>query len=185
MRDTHATALEQGRTSMTAVTFALDLAGETEARTLDEAALADPRHALADEIDAENVDGALTIDTEGKRLVLADELSTAVINLCFDGVSQILSQPARPYLYRFAHGCFHVVMIPLVDSVRIFGEETAVVTCRQADLLPKLYQCGLRYVAFLESLGGDQADSIARTLEDRAAITSRLLTEHGLPAATT
>jgi hypothetical protein len=170
----------QGNDMTTTVTFTLSLPGDTE--PLPEAELKEASGRIDAELDFENVDGAVVITAGDQALEVEDELSATISGLCFGGVASLLDEPDRPFLHRFAYQTAHIVMIPMMDSVRIFGEQTPVVTVDRDNLLPALYDCGLRYVKFLESHTDHWAGYAAETLRSRAELTRRALTAHGLPA---
>ncbi|GAA4924002.1 hypothetical protein LX16_5354 [Stackebrandtia albiflava] len=163
---------------MTTVTFALSLPGDT--RSLPEAELGDASARIDEDVDFENVDGALTVATGAAELVVEDELSAAVSGLCFEAVTRLLDTPELPYAYRCAYQTAHVVLVPMMDTIRLFGEGTPVVDAPRRELLPAMYDCGMRYVRFLSGRDDHWAGYVVETLRSRAEVTAEALARHGL-----
>lgn len=101
---------------------------------------------------AEEIDGAVVIDGE-VPLEVADDLTAVAHWLCFAGPAAVLADPYGCFLYRSTQATLHTVMIPLATLVRIFGEQTPVITAEIDELFPALYHCGMRIVDLLERAG--------------------------------
>ncbi len=122
---------------------------------------------------AEEIDGAVIIDAD-PPLEVADDLTAVANDLCFAGPQAVLADPYGCYLYRATQATRHTVMIPLATQIRIFGEQTPVVTADIDQLLPELYRCGMRIIDLLERAG--EPTEAAVTLDDLRAAAHQLRT---------
>ncbi|MEU0883369.1 hypothetical protein ABZ345_32585 [Lentzea sp. NPDC005914] len=162
---------------MTSVTFRVDLVVSGEPVTLSETELSE-EHAA--ELARECV-GAIVIDTGDNTLEVADDLTAAVFNLCLRGPAALLDDPHGHFLYRASLATRHVVMIPLGDAVRVFGEQTPVANADRAVLLPALFRCGQRLIELLDRTGDpDEAALTVGDLRAAATDTGAALRRHGL-----
>jgi hypothetical protein len=133
---------------MATVTFEFHLITDAGLEAVAEHDLDDHREAFAR---ADPPEGALILEHDGEpRLELADDLSAAVKNACFDAVAALAEGSRDCVLYSRFNAEGNVVFIPRGSTVRIIGDETPTFTAPAEDLLPALYDCGLRVVALLE-----------------------------------
>lgn len=164
---------------MTTVTFELHLYTADDIEEVSEAALQADPGAYQDLLSGQDsLDGAIRIDVPGQpTLTIADDLSAAVQQLCFGAIPALLDERREQYVYRLISVDEHVVMMPMADQIRIFGEELPAITERAKVLLPRLYDCGLRCLHLMDQLGSAAVVEHLRPFAEAAADT---LTRHGL-----
>jgi hypothetical protein len=121
-----------------------ELDEQTIARLLDE-----DRAFVALLIAQEAVEGAVVI---GDASIL-DDLSSATQRLCFEAVEQLVA-PGATYGYQYFTSNAHATLSSSADGATIVlsGEHLPACEFSRKELLVALYQCGLRYLGFLEEL---------------------------------
>jgi hypothetical protein len=152
------------------VAFRLDLVTATDLLRVSEEALAsgwDGYRALVERQDP--LEGTIVVEVAGQPVLeVHDELWAAAQNLCFAGAGAAAADE-HCYLYRFTSSDSTVVVLPLASLVRLFGDTTPTLTAPKADLLPALFECGLRCIELYRRLGGDavyQADYLTPFAEE-------------------
>jgi hypothetical protein len=143
---------------MATVTFEFHLITDAGLETVAEHDLDRHREAFAR---ADPPEGALILEHDAEpRLELADDLWAAVKNVCFDAVAALAERSRDCVLYRRTNAEGNVVFIPRGSTVRIIGDETPTFTAPASELLPALYDCGMRVIGLL-----DEADALRPAAE--------------------
>jgi hypothetical protein len=98
----------------------------------------------------DGLEGALVIDDAS----ILDDLSSATQRLCFEAVGRLVS-PRTTYAYQYFTSNAYAELVSSADgaTIALRGEFFASRELARGALLPELYACGLRYLAFLEELG--------------------------------
>ena len=98
----------------------------------------------------EGLEGVLVIDDAS----ILDDLSSATQRLCFEAVERLVS-PGTTYAYQYFTSNAYAELVSSADgaTIALRGESFASREFARGALLPELYACGLRYLAFLEELG--------------------------------
>lgn len=129
------------------------------------------------------LEGTIVVEVDGQAVLeVGDELWAAAQNLCFAGVSAVLSGERDCLLYRLTSSEGHLVLLPMGHLVRLFGDRFPTVTAPQAELLPDLFDCGLRLLDLYRRVGDDAAHQ-ASYLEPFAEEARRRLEAAGLRKA--
>ena len=138
---------------MTAVHFAIHRF-TTDIEELDEQAVARLVASDADFVaslcDLDALEGALVIGDAS----IVDDLASATQRLCFEAV-EALSVPGATYAYPYFTSTARAAFAssPGGSTIRLSGDDVPPREFSRATLLPALYACGLRYLAFVEELG--------------------------------
>lgn len=138
---------------MTLVHFAIHRF-TTDVEELDERALArlvdgdDDLAAMLSE--TEGLEGALVIGDAS----IADDLGSAIQRLCFEAVEQLVA-PGTTYEYAYFTSATHAAIASSADgaTISLSGDDIPSCAYPRESLLPALYACGQRYLAFLHDLG--------------------------------
>lgn len=122
-----------------------ELDEQTLAHLLDE-----DRDFVASLMAQEEIEGAIVI---GDASIL-DDLSSATQRLCFEAIERLMP-PGSTYEYRYFTSNAHATLVTSVDSATIVLSGEYIPACQfpRGELLVALYECGRRYLAFLEELG--------------------------------
>jgi hypothetical protein len=126
----------------------------TDIEELDEQTLArfldSDRDFLASLIAQEGIEGAIVI---GSASIL-DDLSSATQRLCFEAVERLVV-PGATYEYQYFTSNAHATLVSFSDgaTIALSGEYLPACEFPRGELLVALYECGLRYLGFLEELG--------------------------------
>jgi hypothetical protein len=145
---------------MASVTFALQLLTGDDVEEVPERALEDSLDGHRELIERQDpIEAAVVIEATGQpRLEIVDALPAIAQNLCFSAVARLADQAGDCVAYRHWSDDDTLVLVPLGGprgAVRLIGEDTPTVTVRTEELLPALYDCGMRMLGLLERLGGD------------------------------
>ena len=99
----------------------------------------------------EGLEGAIVI---GGASIL-DDLSSATQRLCFEAVERLVV-PSTTYSYQYFTSNAHAALASSPDgqTIALSGEYLPSHEWPRGSLLRALYACGLRYLTFLEDLGG-------------------------------
>jgi len=139
--------------SMTSVHFLVHRF-TTDIEELDEQTLArlldSDRDLVASLIAQEGVEGAIVI---GNASIL-DDLSSATQRLCFEAVERLVA-PGATHEYQYFTSNAHATLVSSADgaTIALSGEYLPACELSRGELLAALYECGLRYLGFLEELG--------------------------------
>ena len=98
--------------------------------------------------ESDEIEGAISIDGQ----LVIDDLSSAVQRLCFECVP-ILCEPGAAYGYTYFTAAARLDLTSTEATVAISGDYLANAEYPRRDLLRSLYECGIRYLAFIERLG--------------------------------
>jgi len=126
----------------------------TDVEELDEQALTRLLTSDAEFIDSlcilDGLEGALVIDDAS----IVDDLGSATQRLCFEAV-EVLTTPGTKYEYPYFTSNTHAKLVSTAEdaAISISGDDIPTRVFPRATLLPALYACGLRYLAFVEELG--------------------------------
>ncbi len=100
------------------------------------------------------LEGAINIiDDDIVKISVTDELWYAINNFCFLSIHSVSEGHEACFLYKFFSSDDHVVFIPIANLIRIFGEHQSPLTVFKNDILPKLFNCGGRFIEMLERAG--------------------------------
>lgn len=145
---------------------------------LDEQELALPA-ASSHVFELRHLDGAITIRS-GMEVAIEDELPPLVQNLCFRALPALLAGEAVSLRYFSMPGEFR--LHPTGDVVRISGDLIEEVSLNRRELIPALYECGVRFIGALRHLGGEdpRTAGVVQNLEADAEATRRALTIAGI-----
>lgn len=106
------------------------------------------------------LEGMLVISPDaGDAVKIVDELEPWVQNLCFDAVARLCRGESVTVSYFSRAGL--LTLTPQGDSVSLSGDLTPAARLPAAALLPQLYACGRRFIAFARSVKGDDEDYMA------------------------
>jgi hypothetical protein len=108
------------------------------------------RDFVASLIASEEMEGAIVID----HASILDDLGFATKHLCFEAVER-LAASGGIYEYRYFTSYTQATLTSSADdsTIVLSGEDILACEFSRKDLLPALYECGLRYLEFLEELG--------------------------------
>ena len=126
----------------------------TDIEELDEQTLArlldGDRDFVAWLIGQEGIEGAVVI---GNASIL-DDLSSATQRLCFESVERLVA-PGATYGYQYFTSNARATLVSSADgaTIALSGEHLPACEFPRGELLATLYECGLRFLAFLEELG--------------------------------
>jgi hypothetical protein len=166
---------------MTKVCFEMyQISGDDSVALTEDSPLGDFNNIRKSLLDNSAIDGAVRIEIQGYPPVeVLDELPPLVRNLCFESVPMLLQRKCKCYLYTYLSSADHLVMVPMANSVRIFGEFGLYVTDSLKNLLPELYKCGERFIDLLRKLDGDE-NAMVKYLQPFALAARTILQEHKL-----
>jgi hypothetical protein len=103
------------------------------------------------------LDGALVLHFDGQpRVDVVDGLLQTAQNLCFGGTSALAADPGSAYTYRLFSAEGLVTLTPEGDTLRFACEQEPEIAVARAELLPRLFECGERILAFAELVPGQQ-----------------------------
>ena len=172
------------RSYMTTAVFEVHLIQGHDVEELDEVALGRITEGLIEGMDP--LEGALVIDDGRARAAIIDELASAVQGLCFEAVTALIERPAESYRYRY----FNTDTMARISSsgspvqgicLVLVGQGIPATQHDPEALLVALYQCGIRYLEWLERIGREGHVSAATVVarlrplaaEAHAALASR------------
>ena len=91
-----------------------------------------------------------------------DELWALAENLCFRAVCELAKSEAGNFVIKLTSTEDHVVLLPLANQLRIIGEDLEPITGPRAEMLPALFECGLRIYDLFIRLGEGQEAFLER-----------------------
>jgi hypothetical protein len=99
---------------------------------------------------SETLEGALVID----EVSICDDLSSVTQRLCFEAVAA-LTKPGAEYSYSYFTSNAQLRLVASSDgsTIALSGDYLPALEISRETLLPALYACGMRYLAFLEEVG--------------------------------
>lgn len=156
----------------------------TDVEELDEQALARLIDSDADFVASlcalDGLEGALVIDDAS----IVDDIGSATQRLCFEAL-ETLVVPGTTYEYPYFTSNTRAKLMSSADGAAIVlsGDDVPTREFSCAALLPALYACGVRYLAFVEELGHRGRTSSAPDLVHLRPFAARALAAlvaHGL-----
>ena len=128
----------------------------------------------------DGLEGALVIDDAS----IVDDIGSATQRLCFEALEKLVV-PGTTYEYPYFTSNTLAKLTSSADgaAIALSGDDVPTREFSRAELLPALYACGVRYLAFVEELGRRGRTSSApdlvhlRPFADRARAA---LVAHGL-----
>lgn len=109
-------------------------------------------------LETQIIEGALLIGPRDKPgIELMDELWVLVQGLCFRAVCVLMNDPESDYVYRYMSADETFTLSPQWPKLRLSGTSAPALSVDAGELLQALFDCGERYLALLEALGGREA----------------------------
>lgn len=95
--------------------------------------------------------GAITIKVNDQQITtIEDTLRYLVLGLCFQSVQPLLEDEV--FTYQYFDEPTTVQLVSNEDQVYISGKGVESLACPRLELVEKLYECGMRYLAFVRTL---------------------------------